>query len=161
MACYGIVVKMALTTCAREILSYPWACWWGFMVRVGCMTSRMQDVLLSGGHSCSNPMLPCPMVRASSVASVRLVPWCAQVRQTSPLQAMVSCSVPSRACDVYIKIWVLRLSQDTKVAVAQLAARRSHNPKVVSSILTCHKTCFGFAMFHCKIKCTANGRAAA
>ena len=69
MACYGIVVKMALTTCAREILSYPWACWWGFMVRVGCMTSRMQDVLLSGGHSCSTPMLPCPMVRASSVAS--------------------------------------------------------------------------------------------
>ena len=25
-----------------------------------------------------------------------------------------------------------------QVAVAQLAARRSHNPKVVSSILTCH-----------------------
>ena len=25
------------------------------------------------------------------------------------------------------------------VAVAQLVARRSHNPKVVSSILTCHK----------------------
>ena len=25
-----------------------------------------------------------------------------------------------------------------KAAVAQLAARRSHNPKVVSSILTCH-----------------------
>ena len=24
------------------------------------------------------------------------------------------------------------------MAVAQLAARRSHNPKVVSSILTCH-----------------------
>ena len=26
----------------------------------------------------------------------------------------------------------------TRVAVAQLVARKSHNPKVVSSILTCH-----------------------
>ena len=32
----------------------------------------------------------------------------------------------------------LPMSCSIKVAVAQLAARRSHNPKVVSSILTCH-----------------------
>ena len=31
-----------------------------------------------------------------------------------------------------------RIDAFPKVAVAQLAARRSHNPKVVSSILTCH-----------------------
>ena len=32
----------------------------------------------------------------------------------------------------------LAVFRDQQVAVAQLAARRSHNPKVVSSILTCH-----------------------
>ena len=33
---------------------------------------------------------------------------------------------------------ISQLTTLAAVAVAQLAARRSHNPKVVSSILTCH-----------------------
>ena len=35
-----------------------------------------------------------------------------------------------------------------RVAVAQLAARRSYNPKVVSSILTCH---IGMASMHSQL----------
>ena len=34
--------------------------------------------------------------------------------------------------------WNMLLVAPAQVAIAQLAARRSHNPKVVSSILTCH-----------------------
>ena len=34
--------------------------------------------------------------------------------------------------------WNMLLVAPAQVAIAQLAARRSHNPKVVNSILTCH-----------------------
>ena len=34
--------------------------------------------------------------------------------------------------------WNMLLVAPAQVATAQLAARRSHNPKVVSLILTCH-----------------------
>ena len=44
------------------------------------------------------------------------------------------------------------LGAPAQVAIAQLAARRSHNPRVVSLILTCHI----WPMFHAWIRTSAN-----
>ena len=71
---------------------------------------------------------------------VEVTPWQALGSRRSPQHSTLHLRAASKRPRIYVALlWRLDLRASSQAAVAQLAARRSHNPKVVSSILTCRK----------------------
>ena len=71
---------------------------------------------------------------------VEVTPWQALGPRRSPQHSTLHLRAARKRLRIYVALlWRLDLRAVSQAAVAQLAARRSHNPKVVSSILTCRK----------------------
>ena len=80
---------------------------------------------------------------ASAGNRTRVTPMATMYSATRPLMLLVGPHQPKQENKCYTckRPWSykqLRPQRCCQVAIAQLVARRSHNPKVVSSILTCH-----------------------